>query len=62
MANAKYHRRARALARLEAIGRIPAMRVMERDRLRVLVSEYRSGLHRAKNGKGKTQHYSNAAA
>lgn len=62
MTNAKYHRRVRALDRLEGDTRIPAVRVMERDRLRILVSGYRSGLHRAMNGMGNTRHLSKAEA
>jgi hypothetical protein len=62
MTNAKYHRRARAMDRLDAQPRVAGIRSMERERLHILVSEYRSGGHRCMNGMGATRHPSKATA
>lgn len=58
MTNKQYHRRLRALARLDRKG----VRPLEAARLRVVVGEYQRGGLRAKNGRGTGLHSSGPAA
>lgn len=61
MTNKQYHRKVRALARTNGRKDSPALSI-EIATLHRLTSEYRQGMHRAMNGKGKTRHPSDAAA
>jgi hypothetical protein len=62
MTNAKYHRCRLALERLDRRELLSLGALAEQRQLRSLVTQYRQGGLRAKNGRGSGLHSSNAVA
>jgi len=62
MTNKKYHRCVRALSRMNPSDRYTGKPSLEYERLASIVSQYRAGGLRAKNGRGSGLHTSGATA